>query len=151
MKYIVILITLFSIIKSNAQNKPNKTINVYKWEAYTASGVIIFGVNRSKRLAQNSFADFFKRNEYSKYKPYHFIVRKSITEDPNYFKLFEAYCPKGYRLLYGKDQAILRICKKEGLSKAAEYYKLISNKPKLMAFTYVRNLYENFMPYRLRD
>lgn len=127
-----------------------KLLEVYKWEAYTAKGVLVFGVSRTKETAEKIIKDFAKRNWNTSAKPLYDHIESTTTENEAYFETFAALCPKGYVILSTAEMAALNVFERDGIKNAAVYFdKLSTDKTYLESMEHVAKLFNDFKPYRI--
>jgi len=121
--------------------------SVYKWEAYTAKGALIFGVSPSKSNAEWVIEDFTKRNEDNAYKPIGFTIKKIETPSTNYVEKFKKKYPKGYNVLSHRNVIALRMAKVSSLNAAATFIESVTKKNNTEAFDYIFKLSNSFKTY----
>lgn len=135
--------------EKNAETHTYK--EAYLWEAYPLNGNIVFGVSPTREEAIRTIEKFKENNKGRAIEPFHYIIDKAVADNADYFKTFNSYCPKGYRILYLIDINALRIIKYDGLRNAAIYYDKKSPKNYGESMEYLSDLHNNFKPYRFDD
>ena len=166
MKYLLIISLLFSFnsfsqiasttapliresITTYTYTTTNYSKDVFKFEIYTAKGVIVFGVAETKEHAQWIVDDFYKRNAKTVFKPYNYVIKKSITTKRNYFDRFKSICPKGYKVLTQRDIIAFRIIKVDGVGLAIDFIQKTTAKNAQESNDYVYDLSSNLKDYRI--
>lgn len=122
---------------------------IYKWEAYTAKGALIYGVNKSKEDAEWVIKDFTKRNEKNSYKPIGFVIKKAKNNSIEQFYNFKKKYTKGYKVLMPRDVIALRMIKVSSLKDAANFIESVTKKNHDEAFEYVFKLSNSFKSYSI--
>jgi len=135
-------------LKKISDDTPDNT-HVYKWEAYTAQGVIIFGVNKTKADAEWTIKDFTKRNQKNTYKPITYVIKQTETTSASYFQNFKKKYPRGYKVLMQRDVIALRLIKVKSMNSAASFIESVTKKNNSEAFEYVFKLSNNFKTYSI--
>lgn len=127
----------------------SSNIPVYKWEAYTSHGVVIFGVNKTKAEAEWVINDFTKRNKKNAYEPIGHVIVKTETTSLDYFKKFKDKHSRGYKVLMQRDVIALRMMKVSNMNEAANFIASVTKKDKNEAFEYVFKLSNNYKTYTI--
>ena len=139
---------LINLNKANDSNESDGS-QLYKWEAYTAKGALIFGVSKSKEDAEWVIEDFTKRNEKNSYKPIGFIVKKAKNNSIEQFYTFKKKFPKGYKVLMPRDVIALRLIKVSSMKDAANFIENVTKKNHDEAFEYVFKLSNSFKSFSI--
>lgn len=135
--------------KNNSKYVNSNTLTLFKFEAYSGSGIILFGVATSYERAQWIIKDFKYRNRKNKYKPVNSVIKQSVTTDMSYFRKYRVLFPKGYQLLYPHDLTIYRILKVEGKPQAITYTEQAKEFSYDQAIDYVNTLETEYPKYRI--
>jgi len=122
---------------------------VYKWEAYTSHGAIIFGVSKTKSDAEWVISDFTERNKKNAYKPIDHIIKPVKATSIDFIASFKKKYPKGYKVLGHQDLTALRMIKVSSINSAASFIENVTDKNNSEAFEYVFKLNNNFKTYSI--
>lgn len=140
---------LINFNKTKENSTESNSTQIYKWEAYTAKGALIFGVSKSKSDAEWTINDFTKRNEKNSYKPIGFVIKKAKNNSLEQFDAFKRKFPKGYKFLSSRDVIALRMIKVSSMKDAANFIDSMTKKNHDEAFEYVFKLSNSFKSYSI--
>ena len=123
---------------------------MYKWEAYTGHGAIIFGVNKTKEKAKWVIEDFTERNKKNSYKLIGHVIKETEAKSSSYSNDFQKKYPKGYKVLSPRDVIALRMAKVSNMNDAADFIENTSKKNHTEAFEYVFKLSNTVKKYSIK-
>ena len=136
-------------LNKNSESYESNRLQVYKWEAYTQKGALVFGVSKSKADAEWVIKDFTKRNIKNAYKPIGHVIKKSDINSTEFLKTFKKKYPKGYKVLMPRDVIALRMIKISNMNNAADFIDSVTKKNHDEAFQYLFKLSNNFKSYSI--